>query len=465
MPDNEGQNDNQQAPESYQYTQPITSNPENGYTEAPQDSVYSYTAATNNVIPTEPQYVPPITANEPTVQFNVASVPQTDRSNSGLKVFFSILAVTVAVIIAVSAGYIFGSKGGTPSFHFTQSTPLADKGDAQLYQSKSAVFNAVDPSVVCITVYTNKGIAAYASGVIYTADGYIVTNDHIYADVASPMFLITMYDGTEYDAEFVAGDTRSDLAVLKVEAMGLPKASFGNSEQVVIGEEVIAVGYPSGASGRSILTSGTISSNSIRFSSTSSYSVKMIQTDTAINPGNSGGALVNMYGQVIGIPSVKMAGAKYDNVGYAIPSNTVVKIADSLIEHGHVVGRGRLGIQYTEINSVTAELNKVPTGLCIQEITVESELYGKGIAKDDIITHINDVKITESGVALDIFESTEPGKVLTFTVYSMADGSSKDYYASLIEDQGNSSYTTNVTNDGSSDPFGNGQFDDFFSDH
>lgn len=465
MPDNEGQNDNQQAPESYQYTQPITPNPDNGYTEAPQDSVYSYTAATNNVIPTEPQYAPPAVANEPTVQFDVASVPQNDRSNSGLKVFFSILAVTVAVIIAVSAGYIFGSKGGTPSFHITQSTPLADKGDAQLYQSKSAVFNAVDPSVVSITVYTNKGIAAYASGVIYTADGYIVTNDHIYAEVASPMFLITMYDGTEYDAKFVAGDTRSDLAVLKVEATGLPKASFGNSEQVVIGEEVIAVGYPSGASGRSILTSGTISSNSIRFTSTSSYSVKMIQTDTAINPGNSGGALVNMYGQVIGIPSVKMAGTEYDNVGYAIPSNTVVKIADSLIEHGHVVGRGRLGIQYTEINSVTAELNKVPTGLCIQEITVESELYGKGIAKDDIITHINDVKITESGVALDIIESTEPGKVLTFTVYSMADGSSKDYYASLIEDQGNSSYTTNVTDDGSSDPFGNGQFDDFFSDH
>ena len=108
MPDNEGQYNSSKS--------------QTEYAEVPQDSgVYSYTAATNNVIPTEPQYVPPITANEPTVQCNVASVPQTDKSNSGLKVFFSILAVTVAVIIAVSAGYIFGSKGGTPSFHTADS--------------------------------------------------------------------------------------------------------------------------------------------------------------------------------------------------------------------------------------------------------------------------------------------------------------------------------------------------------
>ncbi|MBO5912263.1 MAG: trypsin-like peptidase domain-containing protein, partial [Clostridia bacterium] len=342
--------------------------------------------------------------------------------------------------------------------------PLADKGDNQL-SSKSAVFNAVDPSVVLITVYTEKGIAGYASGVIYTDDGYIVTNDHIYTKVPSAKFLITTNDGIEYDAAFVAGDTRSDLAVLKVEAVGLKKALFGNSEQVLIGEEVIAIGYASGVSGKSILTSGTISSNNIRFSSTSDYSVKMIQTDTAINPGNSGGALVNMYGQVIGIPSVKMTGTQYDNVSYAIPSNTVVKIVDSLIEHGHVVGRGRLGIHYTEVNSITAKLNNVPTGLMIQEITVESDLYGKGIAVKDIITHINDVEITESGIALDIIESTEPGKVMTFTVYSMADGSTKTYYASLIEDQGNSSYTNTVAEgEDLNNSFGNLNPDDFFSD-
>ncbi len=434
---------------------------------AETEPIYSYTAVNNSVGSPEPQrFEQPFVPNEPTQQFETAVKPESNNSNAGLKVFFSILAVTVALIIAVSSGYIFGSRGGTPSFHFTQSTPLADKGDTQQFANKTAVFNQVNPSVVAITVYTSKGIAGYASGVIYTEDGYIVTNDHIYTNIASPMFLITMYDGTELDAEFIAGDTRSDLAVLKVKANGLPKASFGNSAQIDIGEEVIAIGYPSGASGRSILTSGTISSNSIRFTSTSSYSVKMIQTDTAINPGNSGGALVNMYGQVIGIPSVKMAGTEYDNVGYAIPSNTVVKVVDSLIEHGYVVGRGRLGIQYTEVDGITAELSGIPTGLMVREITVESELYGKGIAVNDIITHINDVEITESSIALDIIESTEPGKVMTFTVYSASDGSTKNYYASLIEDQGNSSYTNSVTEDGGiSDPFGNGGLDDFFSDH
>lgn len=427
--------------------------------------VYTYTASTDSVIPTEPTNVPAPQYNEPTQTFAAVEKSENNTSSTGLKVFFSILAVTVALIIAVSAGYIFGNRGGEPSFHFNSSTPLADKGDNQL-SSKAAVFDAVDPSVVSITVYTDKGIAGYASGVVYTEDGYIVTNDHIYAEVPSAKFLVTMNNGTEYDAVFVAGDTRSDLAVLKVEAIGLKKAQFGNSEQVVIGEEVIAIGYPSGASGRSILTSGTISSDSIRFTSTSSYSVKMIQTDTAINPGNSGGALVNMYGQVIGIPSVKMAGTQYDNVGYAIPSNTVVKIADSLIEHGYVVGRGRLGIQYTEVDGIIAKLNNVPTGLMVQEITVESDLYGKGIAVKDIITHINDVEITKSAVALDIIESTEPGKVMTFTVYSMADGSTKTYYASLIEDQGNSSYTNTVAEDGDlNNPFGNLNPDDFFSDN
>lgn len=399
-----------------------------------------------------------------TVRFDTVSVPVEHSSNTGIKVFFSIIAVVVALIIAISCGYVFGTK--QDGHHgFTASTAVADKQQSEYQSDKTAVFNDVNPSVVGISVYSGTKLSSYASGIIYTTDGYIVTNDHVYSETSSPKFLVTLYDGTTYDAEFVAGDTRSDLAVLKIEADNLKKATFGNYEQVTVGEEVIAIGYPLGISSKSVLTSGTVSSVGVRFSSTTNYSMKMIQTDAPINPGNSGGALVNMYSQVIGIPSVKLLSTTYDNVGYAIPSSTVVKVVDSLIKYGYVEGRGRLGITYTEVNTITSKVNNIPTGLMVATITTDSDLNGKGINQGDIITHINDTKITTSSVALDIIESTAPGVVMSFTVYHTDTKTSETVYASLLPDQGNSSYTDKVTDDQSSNSFNSNENDDFFSDH
>ncbi len=432
--------------------------------ELESSPVYSYTS-TDGVPTVVTTQANDERRSDPTVTFDTVPVAVEKTTNSGIKVFFTLLAVTVALIIAASAGFVFGSSQPTGTENkYTGSTQQASKDNNFLVTDKATVFNNVNKSVVCITVYNTSGIQGYASGVVYTDDGYIVTNDHIYSEIASAQFWVTMYDGKEYKAEFIAGDTRSDLAVLKIEVTGLTKAVFGKSDQIAIGEEVIAIGYPSGSTGGSILTSGTISSNSVRISSTSSYSVKMVQTDTPINPGNSGGALVNMYSQVIGIPSVKMAGTEYDNVGYAIPSNTVVKVADSLIKNGYVEGRGRLGISYTEIDSITAELNNVPTGLQVAVISDDSNLAGKGIKIGDIITHINDVKITASSVALDIIENTSPDTAMSFTVYSISDGSSDTVFATLVPDQGNSSYTNKVA-DKLNNPFENGTSYDKYSDH
>ncbi len=401
-----------------------------------------------------------------TVTFDTVEKPVEQAHNTGLKVFFSMIAVVVALIVAVSAGYVFGSKQASENiFKGSGTTSTAGKNEAEHLYDKTAVYNNVNPSVVGVSVYTDKTLMGYASGVVYTENGYIVTNDHIYANVASPKFLVTLFDGTVIPAEFVAGDTRSDLAVLKINATGLKKATFGNYSEVTVGEEVITIGYPTGVSSKSILTSGTVSSPAVRFSGSSSYSTKMIQTDAPINPGNSGGALVNMYSQVIGIPSVKLAGTSYDNVGYAIPSDTVVKIVDSLIKFGYVNGRGRLGIKYTEIDTVTGAVTNSPTGLMISEVSADSNLFGKGIVKGDIITHINDVSITTSNIALDIIESTAPGVPMAFTIYHPDTKKSETVYASLLPDQGNSSYTNKVTEGPSDNPFGNGDFDDFFSDH
>ncbi len=427
--------------------------------------VYTYSASNDTTSATK---VAESDNKDPTVTFEAVPQPVEVNSNSGIKVFFTVIAITVALIIAISSGFILGTKSGTTHHFYQGGTQQAGKDDSMLATNKNKVFQNVNKSVVCITVYNEKGAQGYASGVIYTADGYIVTNDHIYSEVSSPKFLVTTSDGAEYEAKFIAGDTRSDLAVLKVEAKNLAKATFGYSDQVAVGEEVIAIGYPSGADSKSILTSGTISSANIRFTSTSSYSMKMLQTDTPINPGNSGGALVNMYSQVIGIPSVKLAGTEYDNVGYAIPSNTVVKIVDSLITYGYVADRGRLGITYTAVDSITAELENIPKGMKVQEVTIESDLSGKGIKSGDVITHINDVEITSSSVALDIIESTKPGVTLSFTVYHVATGESDTVLAVLLADRGSSSYTNSVIDDsqnGLKDPFGNGSLDDFYSDH
>lgn len=379
--------------------------------------------------------------SEPTVTFDAVK-EEKKESSMGIKVFFAMLAVVVMLVAAVAVGYVFGKSDYYINNH-QSSTPLQNKSDAEATNCIN-VYNKVSPSVVNIYIYNEKAVAT-ASGVVYTSDGYIVTNDHIYSEIASPKFLVVFSDGTEYEAEFVAGDTRSDLAVLKINAENLKPAVFGNYDEVVTGEQVVAIGYPSGAGVEAIFTSGTISSKGIRVSGTSSYTTKMIQTDTPINPGNSGGALVNMYSQVVGITSAKLAGTQYDSVGYAIPSQTVIKVVDSLIENGYVKGRGKLGITYSEIDSVTSKVQNLPTGLLIQEITANSDLNGKSIKKGDIITHINDIEIKRSDIALDIIDSTNPGESMSFTVYNTNTGTSKKVYGALIPDEGNSSYIKSLT--------------------
>ncbi len=381
--------------------------------------------------------------SEPTVTFDAVKEPKNESSKMGIKVFFAMLAVVVMLVAAVAVGYVFGKSDYYVNNNSTP-TPFQSKSDADMADSIT-VYNNVSPSVVNIFIYNEKGTAS-ASGVVYTSDGYIVTNDHIYSEIASPRFLVVFSDGTEYEAEFVAGDTRSDLAVLKIEAQNLKPAVFGNYNELVTGEQVVAIGYPSGAGVEAIFTSGTISSRGIRVRGTSSYTTKMIQTDTPINPGNSGGALVNMYSQVVGITSAKLAGTQYDSVGYAIPSSTVIKVVDSLIKNGYVEGRGKLGITYTEVDSVISRVEDIPTGLLIQEVTANSDLSGKGIKKGDIITHINDIEIKRADTALDIIDSTKPGESMSFTVYDQKTKTSTKVYGVLIPDEGNSSYTKSLTN-------------------
>ena len=175
--------------------------------------------------------------------------------NNGVKVFVSILCISIAIIIAVLAGFIAGRSINNPTY--TDGVSVNKKPiDVQAYDTET-VYSEVAQSVVGITVYNASGtMRSNATGVIYSENGYIVTNDHIYSEIPSPKFIVTMNDLSEYDATFVAGDIRSDLAVLKIDASGLKAATFGDSEEICVGEKTAAVGYSAGPSEGAIFTCG-----------------------------------------------------------------------------------------------------------------------------------------------------------------------------------------------------------------
>ncbi len=371
------------------------------------------------------------------------------KPGKGLKAFCFALAATIILSCFSFGGYYLGKNDifSSKSKDTIIDTNLEKKPSNSNTASTSEIYNKVAPSVVGILVYNSKGDVSEASGVIYSKDGYIVTNDHIYSAVSSAKFKVYTSDGKIYDASYVAGDTRSDLAVLKInENVVLSPSEFGDSDDVISGERVCAIGYPNGHSDVSTITTGIVSTPRVRASISSSYSSNFIQTDTAINPGNSGGALVNEYGQTIGIVSSKITGTDYEGVGFAIPSRTVKKITESLIANGNVKDRAKLGISYYFYNSVMADLSKLASeGLLVKEVSSDSDLYNK-LSEGDIITRVNDIAISDDAIILDLLEECKPGDTILLTVIKKS-GETTTLTAKLLADEGSSSYINEASSD------------------
>lgn len=380
-------------------------------------------------------YIPPVTDSD------------VSRCNKGLKIFCIVMAAVILLSGCFLGGYFLGKNPKTSNVTISDypELNLQSKPQNSNVATSSELYSSLSPSVVGILVYNEKGDMSEASGVVYSEDGYIVTNDHIYSTVPKAKFKVFTYDGNEYDAYYVAGDTRSDLAVIKIsDKVSLKVSPFGNSDEVATGESVCAIGCPNGYSAKSTITCGIVSVPKVRQSITSSYSSNFIQTDTAINPGNSGGALINMYGQIVGITSSKIAATSYEGVGYAIPSKTVKRVVSSLIESGNVKNRARLGISYVFYNSAMAGINDMSShGLLVAEVTSDSSLYGK-LKKDDIITRVNDIEINDDAIILDILEELRPGEYITLTVLKQS-GSVENVSALLLNDEGSSSYINSDT--------------------
>lgn len=353
---------------------------------------------------------------------------------TGAKIFALVLAFVLLLLVAFSTGYFIGAN----DIKINVALDERPSGDVL---NTSEIYNKVNPSVVGIVVYNENGKSSMASGVVYSQDGYIVTNDHIYSEIPNAKFKIFTSDGKEINATYVAGDTRSDLAVLKANTIGLKVAEFGNSNECVVGEGAVAIGRPAGATNASNISKGIICGTNVRVKSiTTSYSERFIQTDAAINPGSSGGALCNMYGQVIGITSSKLIGNAYEGVGYAIPTARMKIIVESLIKNKSVVTRGKIGITYSEIDSVISEITALPKGLYVSSVDKESKLYDS-LRNGDVITAVNNVEASAENVLM-IVEDSNPGDNITFTVYRKSTNKTFTVSAKLLADKGSSSYTT-----------------------
>ena len=260
--------------------------------------------------------------------------------------------------------------------------------------------------------------AASGSGFILTADGYILTNYHVIEN--SNSVKVTMYDGTSYDATIVGYDESNDIAVLKIDATGLTPVVLGDSDDLNVGDSVIAIGNPLGELTFS-LTSGVVSALNREVTLSSNITMDLIQTDCAINSGNSGGALFNLYGEVIGITNAKYSSssssseASIDNIGFAIPINSVRSIVESIIENGYIV-KPYIGVSVGDVSSEMTSYG-LPTGAVVRSVTDGAPAAQAGLQANDIITAVDGTEITGSSDLVQIVTSKKAGDTLKLSVY------------------------------------------------
>ena len=274
---------------------------------------------------------------------------------------------------------------------------LAASGEAltpaQVYARNVDSVVAITTSIVSSTPFGTTEGASSGSGFILSADGYIVTNHHVIADASKVSVVI--HDGTEYSATVVGSDSTNDLAVLKVEAENLPAATLGSSDELTIGDMVVAIGNPLGDL-TSTQTVGYVSGKN-REVATDNTIIEMIQTDAAINPGNSGGPLFNMKGEVVGITTAKYSGttssgASIEGIGFAIPIDDVLTILSDLVDFGYVTG-AYLGVTVQNMDSASAAMYGLPMGAYVIEVVEGASAHRAGIQPKDIIISLGEYRV------------------------------------------------------------------------
>lgn len=263
-------------------------------------------------------------------------------------------------------------------------------------KSAQSAYEKVSDSTVAILTFKDKisseeNAKGQGTGIIVSSDGYIVTNSHVIGDSKTAYkYQVINNDGKKYTANVVGYDTRTDLAVLKIEGKNLKPVHFVKKSHLQVGEDIIAVGNPGGLDFQNSLTKGIVSAKDRTLDdSTVSY----IQTDAAVNPGNSGGPLCNLYGEVIGITTAKINSATYEGMGFAIPTDTVETIVNNIIKYGYVENRVRLGIVGVAVDETASTALGIPQGILITEIADDGSFANSSAKPKNIITKVDGTRV------------------------------------------------------------------------
>ena len=394
------------------------------------------------------------------------------KSSRGFKVFtavmLSVFTLSIAAIAALTAVNYIKTSGNVESSSVTAERSVAadttvngaialpistfkvEEGEL----TKAQVAAKTSPSAVGVVVEkeysqsnsyfgyfgyfsnTPQIIQGAGSGFIYSTDGYIITNHHVIED--STKITVHFNDGTTADATLVGSDELTDIAVIKVDTEGLNliPMEIGDSDKLVVGDEVIAIGCPSGIELMGTVTDGIISAINRDIALTSGSAKKtmtLLQTNATINRGNSGGPLINSKGQVIGINTLKLA-SDYEGIGFAIPINGALPIIRQIIEHGEVVDRsdnsfvsseGIIGISASAISESDANYYGIPRGVLVVQIDKDSSAAKAGLRRGDIITAYNGTEVLSVPELNSLKSKNKAGDTVTVTVYRDSDSDSE----------------------------------------
>lgn len=353
--------------------------------------------------------------------------PPKPQRNTKISVWILVLCMVISTVSGSLGGYLAGylqsgkGKGGNVVMYESVIRKVADEDDADLVLSISEVNELTEHSVVEITteqLVTSSYFGQYitngaGSGVIFSSDGYIVTNNHVIEGATK--IIVTLRNSEQYEAELVATDEKTDLAVIKIQAEDLVPVILGDSSLLRTGESIVVIGNPLGELGGSV-SAGIISAKD-REILIDNNTMTLLQTDAAVNPGNSGGGMFNMYGELVGIINAKGSGSDIDNLGFAIPINTAKDIVEQLINVGYVQNRAYWGISMVEINNAyTAMQYRVNEyGVYVAEVISGGAADKAGMKVGDRIVKIGDREISsysDVSLALDGYKSGDSAEIV-----------------------------------------------------
>ncbi len=394
--------------------------------------------------------------------------PKAKKKKNGGKAFFAILICICIVVASVAIGKSISNDG---SLDFpkteqndgnkiennaakpnTEDSPVTFKeydGDGEM--TPEQIYDSLKDVNVGVIVYAQNQKVGEGSGIIVGEDDtktytYIITAAHVISDTGV-VVQVQFNDESEIDAEIVGFDSKTDIGVLKVKKTGFKAATFGNSDNLKVGQKVYAIGNPGGTVFFGSFTPGMVSAIDRPISTSSSaYDLPCIQHTAAINPGNSGGALVNEFGQVIGLNSSKITSTEYEGMGFSVPSNTMLKIYTEIVTHGYVTNRPMLGISYYTVASdytysAIAWRNNLPYGsIVIAALAENNDLENNGIQIGDLIIGVNGKALDTTDILLEVIENGKVGDTITLTICRL-DNSGKvvskfDADVKLVEDKG-----------------------------